>query len=376
MPVLSLFLPAAFTFALTPDALSSPTNVSASCKARRRRPPSGLTGLVAWGGAHWAVLLLGLYGLVAATGLIRLAVGLVLMIGLYRRAETVPEAWARGRNIRVSVEIAGPLSFADRILIPADYREWPEAKRLAVLAHEEAHVRRGDFFIQLLASIHRAVFWFSPFAWWLPLKLRDLAEGASDRAATALLDDPAGYAEILIDMSRQIGRRRARDRPSPWLTGRAWCGGSNKFCGTSRRSRWERQGRITILAMVVVGSVAVAKVQAAVALVPAALPAAGAGGGPGRRARAACRLGEARSGRFRPPAIHPQGRGSRACRAAGRGGPRQSGRRLHLQSARPAGRSGPGGAAGADRRRRGGRPRRWWATVVAIGQNPARGAEN
>ena len=40
------------------------------------------------------------------------------------------------------------------------------AKRRAVLAHEGAHVANRDFYVLLLASLNRAVFWFSPFAWW------------------------------------------------------------------------------------------------------------------------------------------------------------------------------------------------------------------
>ena len=75
-------------------------------------------------------------------------------------------------------------------------------KLQAVLAHEESHIGRGDFFIQLLAALYRAVFWFSPFAWWLQARLCALAEAASDEAAIQRLDDRATYAEILVDVSR------------------------------------------------------------------------------------------------------------------------------------------------------------------------------
>jgi hypothetical protein len=76
-----------------------------------------------------------------------------------------------------------------------------------VLAHEECHIRRGDFFIQLLASVHRALFWFSPFAWWLQKKLGELAETASDAAGAQRIGDPASYAEILVDVTREARRR-------------------------------------------------------------------------------------------------------------------------------------------------------------------------
>jgi hypothetical protein len=89
------------------------------------------------------------------------------------------------------------------ILLPADYALWPRNKLLAVLAHEDSHVGRGDFFIQLLANLYRAVFWFSPFAWWLQARLCSLAEAASDEAAIRCLDDRTGYAEILVEVSRR-----------------------------------------------------------------------------------------------------------------------------------------------------------------------------
>ena len=149
-----------------------------------------------------AMLLWAFSGVVAALGLARLATGLILTLRLYRTATSIAAPWTAGRAIRASAEVSCPISFGSCILLPADYSEWSEAKLLAVLAHEQSHIRRGDFFIQLLAALHRALFWFSPFAWWLQRRLCELAEAASDDAAVRLLDDRASYAEILIDVSR------------------------------------------------------------------------------------------------------------------------------------------------------------------------------
>ena len=148
------------------------------------------------------LILTGVYLLGAAFALLRILAGLILVALLYVRAEPVAEPWARGRTIRASAAVDGPLSFARGIVLPADYAAWPETKLAAVLAHEECHVRRGDFFIQLLASVHRALFWFSPFPWWLQRKLGELAETASDAAGARRIGDPARYAEILIDVTR------------------------------------------------------------------------------------------------------------------------------------------------------------------------------
>jgi len=162
-----------------------------------------------WLQVHGAALLWSLYAGIATVGLLRLLAGLVLCLKLYRNAAPVTDAWAQGNHVRMSAKIDAPLSIGSVILVPADCREWPAAKRLAVLAHEEAHIRRGDFFIQLLAGLHRAIFWFNPFAWWLQAHLRDLAETASDDAAIQELNDAAGYAEILVEVSARTQRSGA-----------------------------------------------------------------------------------------------------------------------------------------------------------------------
>ncbi|MBA2398474.1 MAG: M56 family metallopeptidase [Bradyrhizobium sp.] len=81
-------------------------------------------------------------------------------------------------------------------------------KRRAVLAHEGAHVANRDFYVLLLASLNRAVFWFSPFAWWHHTRLAELAEIISDTSALEVLDDRLSYAEILLDLVQ-------RDRQAP-----------------------------------------------------------------------------------------------------------------------------------------------------------------
>ncbi len=84
------------------------------------------------------------------------------------------------------------------ILLPAAWREWDDAKLDAVLAHELSHVARRDPLTQQIALLHRAIFWFSPLAWWLNRHLADLAEQASDEAALSAGADRAHYARILL----------------------------------------------------------------------------------------------------------------------------------------------------------------------------------
>jgi beta-lactamase regulating signal transducer with metallopeptidase domain len=206
MPILSRYVPALpLTVPRFPDAL--PESVTAlqmltpyGASSPHGGDPSGHA--LAWLSRHGQTCLLGAYVLGVFGCLTRIATGLLLTVRLYRRAVPVDAAWAKGRNIRASAELKGPVSFAGSILLTADYEEWGAAKRDAVLAHEEAHVARGDFFIQLAALIHCALFWFSPFAWWLQRKLAQIAETASDEAAILRLNDRITYAEILVEVCR------------------------------------------------------------------------------------------------------------------------------------------------------------------------------
>jgi beta-lactamase regulating signal transducer with metallopeptidase domain len=84
------------------------------------------------------------------------------------------------------------------ILLPENWREWDEAKLRAVIAHEVSHVARRDALTQHLSLLHRAIFWFSPLAWWLDRHLAELAEQASDEAALSCGTDRNDYARTLL----------------------------------------------------------------------------------------------------------------------------------------------------------------------------------
>jgi len=160
-------------------------------------PPAVLPSTVTawnWLAAH-AGLFRGLYLTVAAALLARLAVGLALGLNLWRRAARLAP------GLRVSPALRSPMVFGSCILLPREWRDWPQARREAVLAHEECHVARGDFFLQLGAGLYRALFWFSPFSWWLLRELSVLAESASDAAAVRRMGDRASYAELLVEVA-------------------------------------------------------------------------------------------------------------------------------------------------------------------------------
>lgn len=103
--------------------------------------------------------------------------------------------------------IPAPLMLGVRkpvILFPADWRRWDADELAAVLAHEVSHVRRHDALARRLALIHRAVFWFSPLAWWIEHQLEDLSEQASDEAALGGGADRTRYAEALLEFFAEL----------------------------------------------------------------------------------------------------------------------------------------------------------------------------
>ena len=157
-------------------------------------------------GPGWGSLVLAVYAAGVGIMLVRLALGLVLLRRLIVGAQPVRNDWTRGFDVRCSAKVSVPVTVGAVVLLPADYSDWDETTRRAVMAHETAHVSRGDFYVQFVAAVHRAIFWFSPLGWWLSFRLSQLAETACDVAAVEDIRDRARYAEILVAMGRKAGR--------------------------------------------------------------------------------------------------------------------------------------------------------------------------
>nr|WP_284416443.1 MULTISPECIES: M56 family metallopeptidase [unclassified Bradyrhizobium] len=136
------------------------------------------------------------YLAVAGLMLLRLAIGLALTWRLARRAEPLDGTL----KLRLSEAIASPVTFGSTVLVPPQWRSWDARKQAAVLAHEASHIANHDFHMLILAAVNRALFWFSPFAWWHHRRLAELAEMISDAHAISALDDRVCYAEILLDI--------------------------------------------------------------------------------------------------------------------------------------------------------------------------------
>ncbi len=90
--------------------------------------------------------------------------------------------------------------FSPRIVLPSDFRErYNTEEQTLILAHEQAHVSRGDTKAQALAVALRTVFWFNPLVHLAAARFRFDQELACD--ATVLARFPAArraYGEAML----------------------------------------------------------------------------------------------------------------------------------------------------------------------------------
>ncbi len=114
---------------------------------------------------------------------------------------------------RALTSVAAPVTvglFRPRVILPGNWRDWPQAQLDAVLTHEGEHVRRRDPLVQWLALFNRAIFWFHPLAWWLERRLSALAEEACDAAVLQRGHDPHDYTGYLLELARSVGQSGGR----------------------------------------------------------------------------------------------------------------------------------------------------------------------
>ena len=75
----------------------------------------------------------------------------------------------------------------------------PEALE-AVLVHELAHIRRGDFLANIVQTFAEALLFYHPAVWWLSRRIRQEREHCCDDAAVHTCGDPILYASALAGL--------------------------------------------------------------------------------------------------------------------------------------------------------------------------------
>ena len=75
-----------------------------------------------------------------------------------------------------------------------------------VLAHELAHVRRADFFWNILQTIAETLFFFHPAVWWISARIRHERELCCDDMALEICPNPVTYASALYRLEEHRSR--------------------------------------------------------------------------------------------------------------------------------------------------------------------------
>lgn len=121
----------------------------------------------------------------------------------------------RGRIGTASTEPCVSGLWRPAILLPRDFRHrYDRRERRLVLAHEIAHLRRGDVYANVLAALLRAVFWFNPLLHIAVPRFRLDQELACDARVLARFPEARRcYAGAML--KTQLGGAALRDGPGP-----------------------------------------------------------------------------------------------------------------------------------------------------------------
>jgi TonB family protein len=107
-----------------------------------------------------------------------------------------------------------------KVILPSTAPEWSDDRIRVVLAHELAHIQRGDWVAHMAAEILRAVYWFNPLVWAATARLRQESEHACDDTVIRSGIDASEYAAHLLYLARTLRSPRPKWFPAPALVRR------------------------------------------------------------------------------------------------------------------------------------------------------------
>jgi beta-lactamase regulating signal transducer with metallopeptidase domain len=148
---------------------------------------------------------------------LRLLSGLIAIELLARRTSELPAAVMAAASrlsdrlgIKVAVRFARSAAIEvptvigwlrPVVLVPASALTGLTPAQLeTLLAHELAHIRRYDYFVNLLQSVVETALFYHPGVWWISKQIRAERENCCDDIVVDLYDDPLLYARALADL--------------------------------------------------------------------------------------------------------------------------------------------------------------------------------
>lgn len=112
--------------------------------------------------------------------------------------------------LRISTAIDGPMTLGTLraiVMLPlsAITSLGPDELEV-VLAHELAHIRRADFFWNILQTVAETLFFFHPAIWWISSRIRHERELCCDDLALKVCPNPITYASALYRLEEHRSR--------------------------------------------------------------------------------------------------------------------------------------------------------------------------
>jgi TonB family protein len=147
------------------------------------------------------VLLLAAAGIVVRLGFLLSGFRRLRRYRLHSKPLTPASAWGVEADLRVSEEVASPVTFGFRkpvVLLPAGFPALSEGMRDAILCHEVLHVRRHDWLFTVGEELIRAVLWFHPAVWWLLREIQLAREQTVDREVVEMTRSRDQYIDALL----------------------------------------------------------------------------------------------------------------------------------------------------------------------------------
>jgi beta-lactamase regulating signal transducer with metallopeptidase domain len=186
---------------------------------------------------RWQIVVTFLAGMASALGVLRLLLGLWAIRHGWYRSQPVnhPEMLSLIDELRESLGVKRPVTVRESadlttaatvgwrkpvLLLPADWLGWTAEQRRVVVAHELAHIARGDFAAWLLAQLSVALYFWHPLVRVLAGRLRLHQELAADDAAAPLAGGRPAYLRALAELALRADGL-AHGWPAPaFLSGR------------------------------------------------------------------------------------------------------------------------------------------------------------
>ena len=170
---------------------------------------------------HWPVGLMLLWTVGTAGILIRLLAGLFGRWWMLRKASVIDDkhlqrlfsAYAKkldiSRKIRLlqSSQVMVPLTwgyFHPTILLPETVKSWSDKRKVYVLLHEFAHIKRGDALTSFIAQVASIIHWFNPLFWSVLRQFYIEREHASDNVVLTAGTKASDYAHHLLEIARSL----------------------------------------------------------------------------------------------------------------------------------------------------------------------------